>query len=215
MKKMYLLMFLLIPALGISQTTSISGVVTYFFNDYQGNKPDIGAKVYIINALTNPALNFGVVDSFITARKCRGLYIGFLEIFSKWDELQKQYEGDKNYQDNYELAKASADKSKEYIDQYYAEMVKYGVETDEKFAALDKRTFSSLLKINDDNSILRTVDGVGNYSVNVKPGTYYVYIVSKNRSNSNWSETFGKIYYQRVIIKENQTKDVSYNFDQY
>jgi len=215
MKKLFTIVFFIISVCAFSQTTSISGVVTYFFNDYQGNKPDLGAKVYIIDSLTNPAFDFSVVDTFIKARTYRSIYMTYLEIFSGWDALQKQCEGKKEYQSKYEKAKAEVEKSKKDVDHYYAEIVKYGVETDEKFTALDKRVFSLLMKINEDNSILRTVDGGGNYSVNVKPGTYYIYIVSKNRTNLSMCEISGKIYCKRVIIKENQTKDISYNFDQH
>lgn len=215
MKKMYLLIFLLIPMFGISQTTNISGVVTYFFNDYQGNKPDIGAKVYIIDSINNSVFNFSVVDTFYHARLIRGLYMAYLELFSNYDREGKKYEGKKKYPGNWESFKEQWDKSKNDVDQSYADLVKYGVETDEKFSALDKRTFAILMKVNEENSILRTVDGNGNYSVNVRPGTYYIYMVSKNRTFNNLCEIMGKIYCKRVLIKENQTKDVSHNFDQH
>ncbi len=35
--------------LSYSQTT-VSGVITYYFNQYQGNKPDLGASVTLIDS---------------------------------------------------------------------------------------------------------------------------------------------------------------------
>lgn len=33
-----------------AQKGKIKGVITYFFNDYQGSKPDLGAEVYVVDS---------------------------------------------------------------------------------------------------------------------------------------------------------------------
>lgn len=49
----YLLTVLIVSSFsfhGYSQKGKIKGVVTYFFNEYQGNKPDLGAEVYVVDS---------------------------------------------------------------------------------------------------------------------------------------------------------------------
>ena len=48
-----LIILLLVSTTTISaQTAEIKGVVNFYFNEYQGNKIDIGAEVYLIDAST-------------------------------------------------------------------------------------------------------------------------------------------------------------------
>jgi len=213
MKQKCLLLFLLLPLFGVSQTSNLSGVVTYFFNKNFGNKPDLGAKVYVIDSSTNFVFNPKTVDSFVYAKTYRGLYSTYMRIFSNYDEIAKKYEGKKKNKAEYDQYKAKADEAKKDADNYYSIILNYGVETDAKFESLDKRTAESIVQVNENNSLLKTVDGNGNYAFNIKPGTYYVFIVSKNRNSLSISEVMGKIYCKKVIIKENTTTDVSNNFD--
>ena len=49
----------------------------------------------------------------------------------------------------------------------------------------------------------KTVDANGNYSLNAKPGVYYVLIKSKNRTSSyDILESDGKIYIKKIKIAE-------------
>lgn len=43
-----------------AQVGKVHGVITYFFNDYQGDKPDLGAQVYAIDSAKCPAYNSDV-----------------------------------------------------------------------------------------------------------------------------------------------------------
>ena len=100
------------------------------------------------------------------------------------------------------------------MEEFYGEMTKYNIETDEKFNELDKKVLYSYSKIiNKEDIITRTINANGDYSIPVKGGTYYVLFISKNRTGSSMSEALGQIYCEKIKIKESKTKDVSYNFD--
>lgn len=51
MKKYLLTLLLGILSLPIFAQQKISGTVTYFFNEYQGNKADVGAQIFCIDSL--------------------------------------------------------------------------------------------------------------------------------------------------------------------
>lgn len=216
MKNKFLLFILILsPLLVSSQTSTISGVITYFFNDNYGNRPDIGAKVFIIDSATNNSFKYMTVDSFIYAKTYKGIYNSYLSIYSNYNDVLKKYEGKKLYKTIIDQYKLKADDAKKDVDKYYQVLEKYGVETKDKFDALDKRALSSVLGIDENNSLQKSVDGAGNYSVNVKPGVYYVLVVSKNRNGSNATELMGQVYHKKITIKENSSKDISHNFGIY
>jgi hypothetical protein len=89
----------------------------------------------------------------------------------------------------------------------------YGSNGDSGVLHRNVRVHRMLLSVDQSNSIKRTVDAKGNYTIITAPGTYYVYIKSKNRtSTSGLAESTGKIYFTRLTLRNGQTKDVSYNF---
>ena len=49
--------------LSYSQTT-VSGVITYYFNQYQGNKPDLGASVTLIDSATVKNFDYKLYEKF-------------------------------------------------------------------------------------------------------------------------------------------------------
>lgn len=141
----------------IGQTSKIHGVVTYYFNEYQGDKPDIGAKVYVIDSA-----------------KCKF---------------------DKDVAFKYDLASISH---------------KAG-ESDFDSADIHNATNNSLV-MQSESAITTTVDGAGNYSLDVKPGTYYIMIQSRGRNRTSVSEVLGKVYYTIERTSAGQTSDVSHRF---
>jgi len=217
MKKIYILFFVLIPIIGISQNATISGVVSYFFNENIGDKPDIGAKVYILDSIQNPKFDYDLYKNFHNAQFYKSLYNSYLAIKAQNDELLNIYGNKKRYAIQKESAmKQKVDIQKD-LDDYFAKMTEYGVETNTKFEVLDKKTFESYYPmINDkdnENVMLKTIGATGDYSFSIKPSTYYIFIVSKNRTGHNMSDIMGKIYCKKIIIKEGQSKDVSNNFE--
>ena len=213
MKKSLLVLFLLSSFCVYSQDSTITGVVTYMFNKYQGNKPDIGAKVYVIDSIGNNDFDYESINQLSLGKSYISIYNSTSDLYLLQEEKLKLYGNKKKNADLIASANAERDQYKKEMDQYHAKMVKYNVETDEKLKELEKRVFESYHKtINKDDIISRTINANGDYSIPVNPSTYYVFIVSKNRTGLGMSELMGKIYCEKVKIKSGQTKDISYNF---
>jgi len=205
-------LFNFIPS--FSQNSKIEGVVTYFFNKYQGDKPDIGAKVYLVDSIQNPDFDFNLYKKFLKAKSNRSMFISYSNLYSSYQELAAKYEGKKRYVNEYNDYIKKRDEDKEEAEKYYKEIINDGVETDEKFGTFDNLTFSSYYPaIHKDNIIVKTIGANGDYSIPVNHGTYYVFIVSGNRTGLTRSEILGKIYCSKVVVKENEIKDVSHNFE--
>jgi len=215
MKIKQLMLLLTLPIFAEAQNTNINGVVTYFFNDNLGDKPDIGAKVYVVDSLTNTVFKNNTIDSFIYVKTYRRIYQTYLRIFSDYTGIAKGYEGKKKHKEEYQTYKTKTDDAKKNVDEYFNKLLVYGIDTDEKFEALDKRAAQSIVSLNENNSLVRTVDGNGNYSISVKPGTYFILIISKGRTGMSISEVMGQIYSKKVLVREGETKNVSNNFTLY
>lgn len=141
----------------LGQTTKIHGVVTYFFNEYQGDKPDIGAKVYVVDS-ANCKFDRDVAFRYDMAS------IGHKAGESDFDSADLH-----NAHNNY-------------------------------------------LIMQSESAYTTTVDGAGNYSLDVKPGTYYIMIQSKGRNRVSVSELLGKVWYTKEKLRADQTADASHNF---
>jgi hypothetical protein len=214
--KLIILFVFFIPTIGFSQNAFINGVVTYYFNEYQGNKPDLGANVYVINKLENTDFQYKLIDSFITAKTYKIIYDNRLTAYSNYNEMLNQIKGKKKLKDTYEEYQKYAAKAKQDVDDAYSKLRELGIETSAKFDTLDSRAASALIQAQHIGNPLKTVvDGIGNYSFKLKPGDFYILIVSNGRRGQNITEVMGKIYVSQVNLKENETKNVSYNFDLY
>lgn len=212
--KKYFLILIVLPFVSFAQS-KISGVVTYYFNEYQGDKADIGSKVYILSGTIISKEQIASVDSFQTGKFYRNLYSKYTVMKANYFPLVKQYEGKKRFKEKYEENKLYYNNLDKSATEYYNECIKYGVETDEKFKALDERVFKILRLLPESAIAKTTVDGVGNYSISIVPGVYYILIVSKNRTGSTISDVMGKFYLKQVEVKSNEQVDKSYLFDLY
>ena len=196
-----------------AQNSNVKGVITYFFNEYQGDKPDIGAKVYLVKKENAPQVNTMTVDSFLMGKFYLGLYSEYIEIVSDSEFLMKQYEGKKRYKIQYEEAKKRYDEAKASQNDHYEQTKKYRMETKEKFKAFDSRAFNLTYGITlNRKAEISTVDAIGNYSLNIEPGKYYILILSKNRKDNNLTESDGKIFLKEIELEKGKTIDISYNF---
>jgi hypothetical protein len=169
------------------QEGKIYGVITYFFNKNYGDKPDVGAKVFIVDSSKVSGFDISLLDSFHYGNSYRQMYLSYKSM--KMDvpiEVMNQVK-------------------------------KYNVENKTSFDSLDYRTYRSVFgKIQISKYVKETViDGVGNYSLNVLPGTYYVYIKSNNRKGSSITEISGKVRCFKIIVKDGNETNVSYNFGLY
>jgi hypothetical protein len=161
----------------------ISGVVTFFFNKNYGDKPDIGSKVFIADSLETTQINLSTLDSF----QHGSFYRNILQEYKRLG------------------LKTPAD--------VLAELKKWNVEENVQFDSLDSRTYKIIINIMKANGVREiVVDGSGNYNVNIKPGTYYVYIQSNNRNALSRTEIMGKMHCQKVTIIDGDEINVSTNF---
>lgn len=171
------------------QEGKISGVVTYFFNDNYGDKPDIGAKVIIANAENLPDFNYNIVEGFLHGKLYRSLYNSYVARGDK--------KGLESIMDQVRL---------------------YQVETQEKFNSLDNRAADELSKIKFKNAVYNinlVVDGNGTVSTSVPQRKYFVYVISNNRTGDNVCEMMGKIYFTTITVKAGETANFAAKFDLY
>jgi len=173
------------PATGVTCTSKVDGIVTYFFNYNFGDKPDVGSEVYIVDSSECNNFNKSTIDSLehlsfykkLLARRAYNVYPRQVII----DTLTKYgVESDKGY---------------EALD----------VRADMNY---------KLLK-NSKSAYKLVVDGNGSYSKNLKPGTYYVLIKSNNRKGSDYSNVMGQHYLQVIRLVADDEINVSHNFSIY
>ena len=212
MKKIiFTLLFLSISITGLTQT-KISGVITYYFNEYQGHKADIGASIILIDSAKVTNFDYKLYENFYYGKSYQKLYYSALERYEKYSLAFEKKKKKKKYAEDRERFKRGMEDAKKEMERHMKTMESYEYDTPEKSAKTGVDLYLQLLKLDEDLP-KKTVDSNGNYSMNIKPGVYYVYIKSKNRTSLAMLETDGKIYIKKVKISENSDKDVSYNFE--
>lgn len=216
MKKItYLLLILFIGFNSYSQC-KVKGVVSYFFNKYQGDKPDLGAVVYVVDSALVKNYDENLNHNFSQAKTYKTIYENYTKLSADLEKNAKVYEKRKRLKTYYDQM---LDKVKEYkkeSDDAYEKLKSFNAETDEKFKQLDDSNFSNLIKVTMSNKAKETVvDGSGNYEIDLNTGTYYVVIKSKNRNSISTSEALGKTFSGKAILKTGDVKNISTNFDQY
>lgn len=163
----------------------INGVITYYFNKNYGDKPDVGAEIFIVDSSMVKGFDIKLLDTFYYGNSYRRMYLYYksMKIDVPIDIMN--------------------------------EVKKYNVENKSSFDSLDHRVLISILgKIEISKYVKKiVVDGSGNYSLNVLPGTYYVCINSNNRKGFNLTEASGKVRCFKVFVKNGEDTNVSYNFD--
>lgn len=213
MKKIiFTFLFCAFSLLNYSQTT-VSGVVTYYFNQYQGNKPDLGASVTLIDSATIKNFDYNLYEKFHYGKFYQKMYFSALERYERYAEAYKKTEGKKKMVEQNETFKKGMNDAQKDMDRHTKQSISYESETPEKAAKISTNLYMQLTQLSD-NLPKKTVDSNGNYSINAKPGVYYVLIKSKNRTSPyDILEISGKIYMTKIKISENDNKDVSYNFE--
>lgn len=236
MKKFIICLSILISISAFSQH-EISGTVTYFFNEYQGDKVDIGAKVYLIDSLTfiktQNSESLGGYEAMKVKRRLASYYIDDLT------RLNTDIEYNKLLKDKRKLEKRNKHLKEKYKEEYNALLVEikpYELEIDKKeeqvkgyvndlkenkvFEDGEWRKYCSdafmaflrLTVVNRDNINTRSVNGIGTYSFKkIKSGSYYIIMQSKNRTGLNSFNLGGKILVKNVVIR-NEDIDISKNF---
>lgn len=211
MKKITLLLLFLISCTASAQS-KIDGVITYYFNSNLGDKPDTGAKVILIDSLK---INNNLEELFITYQKASRIQKELSDSEFLKGEFQDQLnktDGKKRYKDQNERFKNKiADYEKKIVDSK-KELSALNVNSQEEYEVLCSN-LRELTRDVENEFPTKTVDGVGRYAFeNVKNGTYYILIRSKNRNYTSSVEILGQLFLKKVIINENESIDVSNNF---
>lgn len=214
--KNFILILFLCTNFVIGQTSEIKGVVTYYFNEYQGDKPDLGAKVFVLDSIKNPDFNYELMYNFDYGKSYRNYYSIFYSRYEEYDVLAKKYEGKKKHKEKFDEYRKYADENKVSADDVFLKMERFGVETEKKFSEMCSAVFDVFLNIETLKKLKAekiTIDANGSYRFELSPGTYYVLIKSKNRKGYNVAEIDGDVYFKKIKLKENESFDVSHNFE--
>lgn len=190
MKKQFILIALSLILFSCKQDPGeIRGVVTYFFNDNFGQKPDVGATIYVTN-ITN--------DSLLKIP----LAIKFLNKYEKDSNDIKKYKTDIKYNTDYIKNEGWKEwPSIEYQKEYKELHTKWLSEAKEnlnKAIGIIQKDLDTLKIthydqypkfiqriINDKETLKSQVDANGNYSIpQVKPDNYTVLIYTANRGKN-------------------------------
>jgi hypothetical protein len=171
---------------------TITGVVSYFFNKYQGYKPDIGARVYLTTE------NCDSIDEYLRA-----------------SEAKLQLE-----EDSLDLKEFKALGEKEIVDDLNksiksTEVILNSYAKDETtFKQKEDKAFNSLHRIMANKDTYKTtVDGVGNFSVEVPPGKYNVIIISVGRKKLDLLELDGQIIIKSIEVKSKEKTNIDVKFE--
>ncbi|UAY51286.1 hypothetical protein [Ferruginibacter albus] len=217
MKKLLVIIVFFIPSLGFGQTANLSGVVTYFFNDNFGNKPDIGADVYIIDSSLATFIDIKSYDSLMKGKYFVSIYDRLIILKISCDGLIDEYKlHAKKNKEKIDSLKQVSDSISLQVNKTSDSALLYGCYTGRYRATyLDTKIFEMKMDIErlKDNFIVTNVDGNGSYSANIPLGTYYVYMQSKNRKGLGSSEIGGMIYLKKITVKNTISKTISHNFD--
>ena len=213
MKKVtFLVVAILLYAFSFAQNASLKGVVTYYFNKYQGDKPDVGAKVFAVDSASYVE-NSKVLDSFRTASTYQSIYESSLYVAKSYKDLAAMIKGKKkqadtyaDYMNKYTEALADAEKSK-------LKLMSINAFEKKDFNALDTRALIALLTAQTESNQNTTVDGVGNYSLSLPPNVYYIIVISNSRKRSTVSEIGGSFAVKKVDLKNKTQAEFSKKFD--
>lgn len=214
MKKLILLIVAILMFVSSYSQCKIQGTVTYFFNEFQGNKPDVGADVYVLDSIYMKKFNPLIYYDFDIAKSYKKLYENNFFLYNVAIARFKKIEGKKRYVTEIETLKMDLAKFEKNKNEAYNELVKYNAETKEKFDLLDKSNYTNFINASlSEKDVIKTkVNGSGNYEVNVNYGTYYVLIKSSGRQGLSISEINGKLFLEKVKLVSKSIADVSENF---
>jgi hypothetical protein len=236
MKKIIICLSILINISAFSQS-KVSGTVTYFFNQYQGDKVDIGAKVYLIDSLTfintKYSKSLGDYESMKITRRLANIYIEDLtnlngdadynELLKEKRKLEKKNKHLKEkYKEKYNTLlmeikpfEVKIKKKEEEVTYYINDLKEKKIFDDYEWIEYCADAFESFLRltIGESEKIeTRSVNGIGTYSFEkIENGSYYIIIRSKNRTGLNVLNSSGKVYVKKINIK-NKDMDISKNF---
>jgi hypothetical protein len=143
-------------------------------------EPDAGSDVYFADSTNLTDFNLATLDSFNN-------YIVYKAYKKAWKVPNSKL-----------------------IENIYNEAEKYNFDK-EDFNLMDKRAAMNISKIVNAKKVTKaSVDGTGNYSIKVNPGTYYVLFKSRNSARLNKLQTAEPFKCYEINIIEG--KDITMNY---
>lgn len=212
MKKLLLLLISAIFFCGCSKPGIVEGVVTYFFNEYQGDKPDIGATVYATQAVTDD------IEAFLHARSVNDMILSgealidsYLSGIAAYEDMLKSPYATKEMKDRYQ---ENISEYREKIKKQEESIEGYTKLPEEKFDGLGSKAYKQFLSIEvEAETVSVTVDGSGRYNMVLPKGAHTVLFVSKGRQKTNILEVGGQLILRKVSVDSNSRQDISVNFN--
>lgn len=194
MKKSIVILFIVLSNFTFGQTNvkepiqgTLIGRVTLSVESNLKEIPDGGAKIYIMDSTKENQDIFDETNNVLNA------------IFYKW--IFKEYKSI----------------GKGIVPENIIENVnKYKCNDKAYFDSIDRNISFKHYKLFDSKDVIKLVaTESGAYRINLKPSTYFVYFVSKNRKLANYTEVDGLIYCRKIIIKEGESSLFSHKFNDY
>lgn len=196
MKKVLLINMIALLAISCKQEPgTVTGVVTYFFNEYQGYKADVGAEVYLTSENCDSINNY--LDASHAKQRIELNKLNLEELESYGENENSEMINDLN-----KLIKSD----QEIVSSYTKDTA--------IFDQNEEKAFSKLHKIKTNNETYKTtVDGVGNFTIDVPPGKYNAIIISIGRTKENLLEVRGQIIIKSIEVKSKEKTNVDIKFE--
>lgn len=176
------------------QNCEVNGVVTYFYNKFFGNRPDVGATVKLIKVEDLDSTKFSHT-AYLYYKWNRSAAAAYWEFYNKYG----QSEADRSIGKIYDFQKANWDNYDAICDTLGAVQLELAMifnETDKKY------------------NYEAVVDGTGAFKLIVPYGEYYAYIKSENRKGIFMPEMVARFELRKIkidkpnyILKENFDKE--------
>lgn len=196
MKKILLISIIALMAASCTQEPgTVTGVVSFFFNKYQGYKPDIGAKVYVTLE------NCDSIDDYLRAYDAKT----GIELNKYYIEEFKSY-GEKENKETIDDLNKSITYKQEILNSYAKDTTTFKQNEEKAYRILSKITSNK-------DTYKTTVDGVGNFTIDVPPGKYNVLIISVGRTKVNLLEVGGQLMIKSTEVKSKAKSNIDVKFE--
>lgn len=176
------------------QNCEVSGVVTYFYNEFFGNRPDVGATIRFIKVEDLDSTKFNHI-AYSYYKSKRSSAAAYWEFYSKYG----QSEADSAIGSIYDFQKANWDNFEAICD---------------TLAAVQLNLALILNETNKKYNYEAVVDATGAFKMTVPYGSYYAYITSNNRKGIFMPEMVARFELEKIklnkpnyILKENFDKE--------
>ncbi len=185
----------------------LSGVATYYFNENYGDKPDVGAKIYIVNS-DSVKVNF--IEDFGRAKSSMGLIESQEHLKSSLNSIIETYtiSLNKPY-----YTKKEKDEKRKAIEEYQTQLAGIDIDTSyaQKYQDIGDSAFLQIIDLQNKSKIF-IADGAGTYSTNLRPNKYFVLIQSNHRNGNTLADYKGQIYFQSVTIESEKETTANAKF---